>query len=135
MISDEDYRPSPKEIDSVLVFLPIFERQDFIPSRINKPSGQLPYHVFAEELERFHFAVYDNGFISSFKWPVWQEEAQRYLKQPELIREADLQIIRKLITVHVRKERFCEGHLPAMVENGHILEVLRRLKELRVILP
>jgi hypothetical protein len=36
-----------------------------------------------------------------------------------------------LITIHVRKERFCEGHLPAVVKCGHMAALLRRLKELR----
>jgi len=40
-------------------------------------------------------------------------------------------VIRKLLTTHVRKERFCEGHLLAMFESGHIVNVLRRLKGLR----
>ena len=131
MIENEDYSPTLAEIDAVLIFLPIFERKDFIPSIIKSPPGQLPYHVFADELNQFHCAVYDNGFVSSFKWPGWQEEAQRYVNHPELLREASLQIIRKLITVHVRKERFCEGHLPTMLENGHIVAVLKRLKDLR----
>jgi hypothetical protein len=30
----------------------------------------------------------------------------------------------------VRKERFCEGHLAGFCESGHIVSVLKRLKQL-----
>lgn len=131
MAVDADYTPSAEQVDAVLAFLPVFERQGFVPSRVEAPPGQFPYHVFAKELSQFLRALYDNGFVFSFDWPSWQEEAERYSEQPELLRTANLQVLRKLVTVHVRKERFCEGHLPAMVECGHIAAILRRLKELR----
>ncbi len=131
MIEDEDYCPSLEEIDAVLMFLPVFEQKNFVPSRVEAPPGQLSYPVLSDELEQFLSAVYENGFVSSFNWIAWQQEAQCYLVQSDLLGSAELQVIRNLITVHVRKERFCEGHLPAMVENGHITAILHRLKELR----
>ncbi len=132
MKTDADYNPSPEQIDAVLAFIPAFEREDFVPPSVETRPGQLPNHDFSEALSRFHSAVYDSGFVFSFDWPAWQDEARRYYDQPELLRRADLQVIRKLITVHVRKERFCEGHLPAAVESGHMAAVLHRLKQLRM---
>ena len=29
-----------------------------------------------------------------------------------------------LLTLHVRKEKFCEGHIAAMIEAGHIRRIL-----------
>ncbi len=131
MIAGADYIPSPEQIDDVLAFLPVLEREDFSPSRVEMPQGQFPYHVYSTELAQFHQAVNDGGFVFSFDWPAWQDEAARYVEQPELLRSADLAVLRKLITVHVRKDRFLEGHLPMMVQSGHIASLLRRLKELR----
>jgi len=37
-----------------------------------------------------------------------------------MLERADLETIRKLLTLHVRKERFCEGHLLGMFESGHL---------------
>lgn len=39
--------------------------------------------------------------------------------------------MQKLLTTHVRKERFCSGHLAGMIENGHILALLKRLAAIR----
>lgn len=131
MIADEHYTPSTEQIDAVLGFLSTLEQENFVPSGVKAPPGQFPYHIFAEELSQFQRALYDNGFVSSFDWPSWQEEALRYYEQPELLRTADMRVLRQLITFHVRKERFFEGHLPGMVECGHITAILRKPKELR----
>jgi hypothetical protein len=89
------------------------------------------YYVFADELSQFHEAVNANGFVFPFDWSAWQDEAERYYENPELLRTADVQELRKLITLHVRKDRFCDGHLPHMVQCGHITAILQRLRELR----
>ena len=72
----------------------------------------------------------DSGLLIPFDWGSWQEEAARMCADPSLIQEADLQTIRRLLTTHVRKERFCEGHLAGLCESGHIVSVLKRLKQL-----
>ena len=67
------------------------------------------------------------GLSRSFDWGKWQEAAQEYVEQPRKIETANITVIQKLLTTHVRKERFCEGHLAEMFENGHVLGLLRRL--------
>lgn len=131
MFSDEHYVPTLDQMDAVLSFLPVFEQNDFEPSRVEAPRGEFPYHVHARELSQFVRAVYESGFAFEFDWPAWQEDARRYCDEPELLGTADLKVLRKLITLHVRKERFLEGHLPGMVRTGHIVAWLRRLKALR----
>jgi hypothetical protein len=39
--------------------------------------------------------------------------------------------LRKLLTTHVRADRFVEGHLAGVLESGHMLAILRRLKDIR----
>jgi hypothetical protein len=39
--------------------------------------------------------------------------------------------VRKLLTTHIRADRFIEGHLAGVLENGHIVAVLRRLRTIR----
>ena len=68
--------------------------------------------------------------IYEFAWPKWQKEAEMYFHNPILLEIANLEIIRKLLTLHIRKDRFCDFHLDMMVKNGHMLQILKRLKEL-----
>ena len=122
--------PSMEQIRAIAEFLPVFEREGFVPSTVVKRPGQFSFHSYAPELSQFHHAVYENGFVISFDWPSWQTQAMQYFDEPELLESADLLTLCKLLTLHVRKERFCDGHLAAMVECGHIAAILRRLRGL-----
>lgn len=65
--------------------------------------------------------------MPGFNWPEWQREAERYDLEPERLQTAPLDDVLKLLTLHVRKDRFCDGHLPLMVSKGHIAALLHRL--------
>ena len=90
----------------------------------------MPFPVYDSIVDEFVQALYDHGFVQNFDWPGW-EEAQAYVERPELLASADLETCIKLLTTHVRKERFCDGHLAEMITTGHLLAVLHRLEELR----
>jgi hypothetical protein len=44
---------------------------------------------------------------------------------------ADEMTLRKLLTYHARVDHFKEGHFDEMIESGHIVAVLQRIKELQ----
>ena len=90
----------------------------------------MPCSIPTEPAQRFVSALHEHGFIRPFDWGGWQSEAERYVEDPAQLQRADLETICKLLTIHVRKERFCEGHLAAMFECGHLTAVLRRLADL-----
>jgi len=75
----------------------------------------------------FYRDLYLHHFIVDFDWPSWQHVAVEYYQNPDLIKNADLMTLRRLFTTHIRKDRFCEGHLLAVLERGHITAMLRRL--------
>ena len=87
-------------------------------------------YEFSDITGRVHSCINGSGLICPFGWIDWQEEAERICNDAELIAEIDLLTVRKLLTLHLRKERFCEGHFAAMCESGVILLILKRLKEL-----
>ena len=121
-----------QQIDAILPFLDRFEVAGFSSGTWNSPPGQMPWFSLHEAVSEFQQALYDDGWIvSSFKWPDWQEAAQEVVASPEKLESVDTKTIQKLLTTHVRKERFCEGHLATMFENGHIVALLKRLKTIR----
>jgi len=128
--SRPDYVPGPGEIDALLSFLPVFSNPEYEPVEA-VIAGWSGGSVWDAHLMRFHQALYDNGFVYPFDWASWEERAEELLGDPSRLAEADLQTIRMLITAHVRKERFSEGHLPEMVRCGHIAALLRRLAAIR----
>jgi len=122
---------STADIDAVLQFLPILEADGFVFGEWHSQEGTFPHFNFSAEADRFHRCLYDNNWIVSFDWPQWQEEAECLCASPEMLECADLETIRKLLTLHVRKERFCEGHLLGMYKSGHLTRLLRRLHAIR----
>jgi len=106
---------SVESIDKVLKYLPIFEKQEYR----------------GKEVSKFVETLYEEDFIISFDWGDWQSQAEQFYSKPELLDDADMIILQKLLTTHVRKARFCEGHLDCILKDGHITAILRQLKDIR----
>ena len=121
-----------KQIDALLPFLDRFEEVGFSAGSWKMPEGQFPWFDFNEVVMEFNQALYDNGWVTpAFDWTEWQESAKKFVDSPKKIEKADATTIQKLLTTHSRADRFCEGHLASMFESGHIVALLRRLREIR----
>ncbi len=116
--------------DAVLKYLPYFKDKTNSFYTIEKGNFYDPYK-YSSEVYEFLDILYKHKFIIIFNHPKWQTEALKYIEDPELLKSADLLTLRKLLTLHVRKERFCSGHLAAAIDTGHLFKILERLKELK----
>ena len=96
----------------------------------------MPWFNYDEAVMEFEQILYANDWVTpKVDWDEWQDVAEEYVDSPEKIQSADVVTVQKLFTTHVRKDRFCEGHLASMFESGHIVALLRRLKEIRETTP
>lgn len=75
-------------------------------------------------------AIPASGLVQDFDWMSWDAEGRRYYEDPTLLRTADLDIVEKLLTLHVGINQAVPGHLAGVCSNGHMQAVLRRLQEL-----
>jgi hypothetical protein len=124
------FKPVSREnIKNILKYLPYFENKENKFYTIESNDFLDPY-FYSEEVDQFEKALYENNFIQEFDWPAWQEEAEKIFNDPQLLNKSNIETIIKLFTTHIRKERFCSGHLAIMISNGHILNILKRLEEL-----
>jgi len=123
----------PEQIDALIPFLDKFEEAGFSAGDWKVEEGPfLSWFNFDEIAMEFIQVLYDNDWVTpQFDWGEWQESARRYIESREMVESADAVTIQKLLTTHVRADRFCEGHLGSMFENGHIVAILRRLKVIR----
>ncbi|NPV75315.1 MAG: ADP-ribosylglycohydrolase family protein [Anaerolineae bacterium] len=120
---------TPENIQAVLKFLPHFEQPDFSPGVWVTKRGSLPYFDYTSEVLDFIKSLAGNGFIQPFDWMNWQEGKQ-LVNDSALLKNVNLQTLRKLLAAHVRADRFSEGHLAAMFESGHITMILKRMAEI-----
>jgi ADP-ribosyl-[dinitrogen reductase] hydrolase len=114
---------------AVLKFLPNFGQQNFSPGEWVSSEGNLPYFVYTQEVLGFIRALNENGFIQPFRWMDWVE-GEQLVERSDLLNRASLQTLRKLLTAHVRADRFNEGHLAAMFESGQIAMILKRMEDI-----
>ena len=120
-----------EQLDAILRFLPVFEQPGFVFGDWQQRPNQWPLYHLAPEVSEFQSALYKQQIVIRFNWPDWKKEAQRYVSDPEALAGADLLTLRKLLTTHLRADRFIGGHLVSMLESGHIAAILRRLQSLR----
>jgi len=129
--------PSLEQVCNLLRFLPKFEKMkpDEFAQLIREPRssdgeyvvGRLHYHRAVHDFEE---ACYENGFIHSFNWGAWTFKARQYFDDPAPVMDAGLLTCVKLVTAHIRAERFCDGHLQDAFNSGQLIAILRRLKQL-----
>jgi hypothetical protein len=136
---------SAEDMDALLEFLPVLEKPGFsfgrwsgggIDGEVDREvdgegATSMPCFIPGRDAARFVRTLHDHNWIEPFDWPGWQKRAARYLRSPGGLKRAGLGTLRKLLTLHVRKERFCEGHLSAVHESGHLVAILRRLQAIR----
>lgn len=125
----------PKEIDldiidRIISYLPIIEKEGNWFCKCEQ-DGENYRLIYSQEVCALSKYLYDSGFIYYFSWSDWQDKAKEIYDNPELLDSADLLTIRRLLITHVRKEKFCDGHFAAMLEQGHIQAILQRLKTIR----
>lgn len=117
-------------IDSLLAYLPRFEIPSVRHYELTTKLSLDPY-AYSLDVDEFVTALYETGFIYEFDWPTWLRSEGRQYLLPGALAEADLETLRKLLTAHVRQDRFCSGHLASILDSGHFVEILRRLGDLR----
>lgn len=126
----------PNRIDALLPYLQSLEAAtpgDWKGGERDPGTGatQMPWFDYGDEMMAFVQDCYDHQWVSpGFDWPNWNDR-QKYEENQELVASADTETITRLLTAHIRGDRFVEGHLAAMVANGHLLAIVRRLAVIR----
>jgi ADP-ribosyl-[dinitrogen reductase] hydrolase len=119
-----------QQIDAILVYLPIFEEPGYQFGQWVAREGHFPHFSFSPEVRGFIDTLYKQSMIIPFDWMSWSEETKWYQSDPDALATADLLTLRKLLTVHVRADRFTEGHLASVFASGHVTAILHRLKQI-----
>jgi hypothetical protein len=90
----------------------------------------MPYPIYPPEFDSFHRDLARLGFIQRFAWPDWVPRGLALQQDPDAMARADLTDLVKLLTWHIRAERFGDGHLANALQDGWLLAIMRRLQEI-----
>lgn len=89
----------------------------------------LPWYEYSPDVRNFEKGLYERSLIVEFDWSSWKRGEKLFTK-PSLIAGAPVADCLKLLTLCVRKERFCDGFLAEALESGVITACLKRLRDL-----
>jgi hypothetical protein len=123
-------QPQREAVRGLLSFLPALENTepDFTRNGYWSEFLSVVSTRTAQDLYRY---LYENGFVlPDFDWQAWGGEALVYLDEREKLQAAGWDTLYKLLTTHLRADRTNEGHYDAILENGFLRDVLRRMKVL-----
>ena len=117
------------EIARVLSYLPALEAMrtssDDAPSSGRRMDTAVDPEP--EVVKRFRQDLYDSGLILyDFDWIQWERE-HRVRSDLEAIARADIETLRKVLTAHVRADRYFAGHLTDVCQKGIIPAAVRRM--------
>lgn len=118
-------------LDRVLAYRPVFERQSNDLYEVRLDLSMFDPYVYAPEVDEFIQLLYRENLVTDFNWTAWTREAEQFMSDSQRLESADLETIQKLLTTHVRAERFSSGHFAKMIQTGHILAILNRLAGIR----
>ena len=112
-------------LDELLYFIPLFERETFRSAE----SVYLSTGEYLPEMERLLEAANRCEIkLNDFDWLAWSPEATEYMREPERIKEADADTLRKLLTVLAESNRFNRALFPHLCAKGFVSELLHRLR-------
>lgn len=143
-MSDDDWESGRRgltqvDIDAILAFLPAFEQSgrtfgEWQPHRDVRTGEALPmaYCFMAPDVQAFMEALYEHHWMYPFDWMnrVWQKRMFAMRDDPARMARARLETMRKMLITYARADRFCDGALVEACEQGYVLAILRRVKEL-----
>lgn len=115
---------SDNDVEAILAFRPRFEQH------INF-TATLPVLQAVQQLTiDFAAALQERGFIELFDWDTFLASLGRPPEDPTLLATADIETLKKIVTAHIRIERFVRGHLQALIAAGYFTAFLDRLQVL-----
>ncbi len=126
--------PTTDDFAALLSFLPTLSADDFAP--IDHWSHGTSADGVTPTLSWPQYNRLVEAFIEVASRECWRDRhydpdvAGRLLDSPDAVATADLAQVKAMLTYCVRGERFCEGHWGALISEGKVQRLLRRVAAL-----
>ena len=119
--------------DRVLAFRPRFGPEVPRDKAVHEVRQDMVvlHPAFDPDLDAFVRACYDEGLIDHFDWPTWMSGPGQQFTTQDGLAHASLHDCRRILTVIIREERFCEGSFISHAEDGFLAALLNRFADHR----
>lgn len=130
-VTDAERRAAEK----LLALLPVMEAEGYeaAPSwgggEQDDGTLQMPYPNYTDEIGRFIELAHAESLLDR---QYVNKNIGEWFERPGYVERASFSEVKSMLTFMVRGERFCDGHIASLFEQGHVVRVLRRLRELAI---
>ncbi|MDO5851579.1 MAG: DUF6508 domain-containing protein [Methanobacteriaceae archaeon] len=119
--------PNVDNLDVVLDYIPYFEEEGTEYYKLIDGT-----RFYDEEADFFKDDLFQENIYKTFDYlSDWESTGWNYINNHDLIKRLDLLTLQKLIYLILEKEKLREGILGKLMDDGTVLMILKRLKELR----
>jgi ADP-ribosylglycohydrolase len=126
------------EIQKLCAYIPYFETATKESvyhwgggEKLGEKQFTMPYPVYDENLKEFIQDIYNTSIMcDNYPEVIHNRGLDNEEDMKNSIDDADLELIKAILTGYVRQERFCDGLWATAVEDKVFLKILQRLRQL-----
>ncbi len=131
-------RPDEYDLAAFAVFAQAFEERSFVAGTVHPPEEVEPgvmalgWWAPSDLVAAWHEALYEHQIIdpdSDYLSVAWSRRMEKFAANPALLEACDLPTVRTALTNISRGDRFCDGYMAGMFDNGVAQAATRRLVE------
>lgn len=129
----------PIDLSGFAAFSRAFDEPDFVAGEwagggeVEPGLYQMAYWVPCSVVSEWEQTLYHQNVVGpdcDYMSEEFGAQMREFASDPSLLSASDLQVVRAALTNIVRGERFCEGYIGEMFDNGVAQAATRRLSEL-----
>jgi hypothetical protein len=118
--------PTKENFEAVLTYRTILDGTTFLRGH----EDEIKQTGTCHHIDTFVRLLYKNNWLINTRWQGWVDEATAFFEQPSLLTLADIQSLRRVLTVHVRIDRMMPGEIADLIHRGYMLAILNRISEI-----
>ncbi|WOF15897.1 hypothetical protein F1737_03895 [Methanoplanus sp. FWC-SCC4] len=119
--------PTPENFDAIIKYLPVLEDMSIYDNN----RDEIEKNGSCDEILDLVKCLYYNNWLINSRWQEWTSEAELYFGKPELLNDAGIESLRRILTVHVRIDRLFPGEIADLIKRGYLLCIIRRISSLK----
>ncbi|MBN2734037.1 MAG: hypothetical protein JXQ82_04165 [Methanomicrobiaceae archaeon] len=124
-MNQENEIPTKENYDAIIKY------SEFIGNNLilEENKDEIEKTGTCDAITEFTKVLYYNNWLINTKWQGWTSEAEYYFGNPEMIASADIETLRKILTVHVRIDRLFPGDIADIIKRGYLSAILNRIND------
>lgn len=117
------------ENDTLVKFIDYFSQKNQFYQITN--SASLQTYNYSKEVYQFLDWLQREGLLDNeLNLATFESKAKEIMNDSEYLKKINLETLKKLLTFHLRCEKFSNGHLATIIDSKHLVNCLKRLEQL-----